>query len=155
VVGFSHRSYLSAALIAILCIAVRQAAAAPAATTTTLTIASGASSVASGGSVASGSVVTLTAGVTTGATPVMVGMVNFCDASATYCTDIHTLGTAQLTSAGTAVLKFVPGPGSHSYKAVFAGTRNDAGSTSAAISLTVSGPHATASFIAETGGPGN
>ena len=42
-----------------------------------------------------------------------------------YCEDIHLLGTAQLTSAGTAVLKFIPGMGSHSYKAVFVGTQSD------------------------------
>jgi hypothetical protein len=75
--------------------------------------------------VASGSVVTLTATVLSGATAVTTGLVNFCDATAAYCTDIHILGMAQLTSAGTATLKFVPGIGSHSYKAVFVGTTSN------------------------------
>jgi hypothetical protein len=62
-------------------------------------------------------VVTLTATVQAGATTLNLGQVNFCDATAASCTDIHLVGTVQLTSAGTAVLRFRPGPGSHSYKA--------------------------------------
>ena len=81
--------------------------------------------------------VTLTATVQTGATALTLGQVNFCDATAASCTDIHLLGTAQLTSAGTAVLRFRPGPGSHSYKAVFLGTLAGAASSSAAVGLTV------------------
>ena len=81
--------------------------------------------------------VTLTATVQAGATPLTLGQVNFCDATAASCTDIHLLGTAQLTSAGTAVLRFRPGPGSHSYKAVFLGTLAGAASSSAAVGLTV------------------
>ncbi len=77
-------------------------------TTTTLAVTSGGSAATS---VASGSVVTLTASVLSGTANVTTGQVNFCDASAAYCTDIHVLGTAQLTSAGNAVLKFRPGIG--------------------------------------------
>jgi trimeric autotransporter adhesin len=66
-------------------------------------------------------VVTLTAAVQTGATALTLGQVNFCDPTAASCIDIHLLGAAQLTSAGTAVLRFRPGPGIHSYKAVFLG----------------------------------
>ena len=124
---------------------------APAATRTTLAVTSGGSAVTT---VASGSVVTLTASVNVGAAAVTVGRVNFCDASAKYCTDIHLLGTAQLTSAGTAVLKFRPGIGSHSYKGVFAGTKTDGGSSSSASALAVTGttgPFASATAIAETG----
>jgi hypothetical protein len=55
-----------------------------------------------------------------------VGQVNFCDASVNYCSDIHLLAKAQLIQtgprAGTAVFRFIPGIGSHSYKAVFMGT---------------------------------
>jgi hypothetical protein len=112
----------------------QQAWASPAATTTTLTVTSGGNAAST---VASGSVVTLTAAVTSGGSALTLGQVNFCDATVTYCTDIHLLSTAQLTSAGTAVLKFVPGPGSHSYKAVFAGTTAAATSASAVQSLTV------------------
>jgi sugar lactone lactonase YvrE len=105
-------------------------------------------------SVASGTVVTLTAKVTTGATPVTPGLVNFCDATAAYCEDIHIVGTAQLTSAGTAAIKFRPGIGSHSYKAVFVGTNTYATSASGASALAVTGaiaPLATAATINQTG----
>jgi hypothetical protein len=109
-------------------------------------------------SVKAGSLVTLTATVEAGTTAVKQGQVNFCDAKAAYCTDIHILATAQLTSSGTAAYKFRPGIGSHRYKAVFVGTNSDASSTSSVASLTVTGttgPFATATSIAETGAWGN
>ncbi len=94
-----------------------------------------------------------------GSVAVTVGQVNFCDASAKYCTDIHLLGTAQLTSAGTAVLKFIPGIGSHSYKAVFAGTPHGAtayaGSASSAVALSVTGAYKTTTAITASGSNGN
>src|SRR5580693_6345203 len=108
--------------------------------------------------VTSGTVVTLTATVTAGTTSLTTGQVNFCDATAAYCMDIHILATAQLTSSGTATYKFRPGIDSHSYKAVFVGTNSYAGSISSASSLTVtgtSGPFATATSIAETGAWGD
>ena len=129
--------------------------AAPAATTITLAITSSGDTVASGGSVASGSVVTLTARVNAGTTAVTVGQVNFCDAAATYCSDIHLLGTAQLTSAGTAVLKFIPGIGSHSYKAVFVGTTSNAESASIGSALIVTGKYPTMTGIAQSGSGGD
>jgi hypothetical protein len=82
-------------------------------------------------------VVTFTATVQAGATTLKLGQVNFCDATAASCTDIHLVGTAQLTSAGTAVLRFRPGPERHNYKAVFLGTLDGAPSASAAVGLTV------------------
>ncbi len=85
------------------------AAQATTATATALAVTSGSGAVTT---VAAGSVVTLTAAVHAGSTAITTGQVNFCDASAQYCTDIHLLGTAQLTSAETAVLKFRPGIGS-------------------------------------------
>jgi hypothetical protein len=70
--------------------------------------------------------------------------VTLCDASARSCTDIHQFGTAQLTTAGTARFRFVPGIGNHSYKAVFAGTSGGspayAASSSATATLAVNGP---------------
>jgi hypothetical protein len=99
--------------------------------------------------------VTLTATVKTGATAVAIGQVNFCDAAAKYCTDIHLLGMKELTSAGTAVLKFVPGIGSHNYKAVFLGTTNGAASISGTAGLTVTGLYPTATTIAKSGSAGN
>ena len=150
--------FVSSALVTLLCASVPQAWAAPAATTTTLTVTSGGNTVASGGSVASGSVVTLTASVVANSVALTVGQVNFCDASATYCTDINLLGMAQLTSAGTATLKFRPGIGSHSYKALFVGTPNGAtastGSASSAVALAVTGKYPTTTTIAQSGIPG-
>ncbi|HEX4322708.1 MAG TPA: FG-GAP-like repeat-containing protein [Acidobacteriaceae bacterium] len=108
--------------------------------------------------VASGAVISLTATVKSGSTALTTGQVNFCDAAAKYCTDIHVLGTAQLTSAGTAVIKFRPGIGSHSYKAMFTGTNSMAASSSSVSALTVTGAHvsyATSSTIAESGSWGD
>ena len=124
---------------------------AKAATSTTLVVSSGSGAVTQ---IAAGGVVTLTATVKAGTAAVAPGQVNFCDASAKYCTDVHVLGTAQLTSAGTAAMRFRPGIGSHSYKAVFAGTNTAAGSASGAATLTVTGtvyPAASATAITQAG----
>jgi hypothetical protein len=106
------------------------------ATSATLSVTSGTGPATS---VASGSVVTLKASVTAGGIAVTRGQVNFCDASAKFCTDIHILGIAQLTAAGTATIKLRPGVGSHSYKAVFLGTNTYANSSSSASALVVTG----------------
>jgi hypothetical protein len=66
-----------------------------------------------------------------------LGQVNFCDAAAASCTDIHLVGTVQLTSAGAAVLRFRPGPANHSYKGVFLGTFRN-GHILARLSITAS-----------------
>jgi hypothetical protein len=128
------------------------ATAAPAATSTTLAVTVGGNPIAT---VASGTVVTLTATVLAGSTPVTLGRVNFCDAAAAYCQDIHLLGSAQLTIAGTAVLRFIPGSGSHTYKAVFVGTTLAASSASGASSVTVTGTGLTTTTIASSGSAGN
>jgi trimeric autotransporter adhesin len=107
------------------------------ATTTTLSITSGGNPVAS---IAGGTVLTLTATVQAGTAVLKVGQVNFCDAAADSCTDIHLLGAAPLTSAGSASLRFRPGPGSHRYKAVFLGTPAGEASASADVGLTVGPP---------------
>jgi sugar lactone lactonase YvrE len=122
------------------------------ATAATIAVTSGGAAVST---VVSGTVVTLTASVKAGATALTTGQVNFCDATAAHCTDIHLLGTAQLTSAGTATLKFRPGIGSHSYKAVFVGTKSNAGSASSASALTVTGKISTNTAIAQSGTAGN
>ncbi len=109
-------------------------------------------------SVAAGKAVTLTAQVTASGSNVSPGQVDFCDATAAHCSDIHILASAQLTSSGTATYKFRPGIGSHSYKAVFVGTNSYAGSISSPSSLTVTGttgPFVTTTSIAETGTWGN
>jgi hypothetical protein len=130
-----------------LCSGAQQARAGGAATTTTLAVTSGGNAVTT---LTWGNAVTLTATVTTGSTPVTPGQVEFCDAAA-YCEDIHFLGMAQLTSAGTATIKFVPAIGSHSYKAVFLGTTTCAGSTSIPEPLTVMGIYPSTSSIAQSG----
>jgi hypothetical protein len=141
------------AAVSATCQTVRAAALPP--TVTTLAVTSGAGAVTT---VLAGNVVALTATVNAGSTAVTVGQVNFCDASASNCTDIHLLGTSQLTAAGTAILRFRPGIGNHSYKAVFAGTNNDAASSSSVLALSVtgtSGTLATTTTIAGTGSGGN
>ncbi|HEY1256458.1 MAG TPA: FG-GAP-like repeat-containing protein, partial [Terracidiphilus sp.] len=156
------RVLLTAVLIAATSLMASQAvlaAALPASTTTQLAITSGGQAVSSGGTVASGSVITLTATVMAGTTAVTPGQVNFCDASATYCTDIHLLGTAFVNSSGAATFKFVPGSGTHSYKAEFVGNNFGLSSSSSDQSLTV-GPSPAVAYsdttaISETGQPGN
>ncbi len=124
----------------------------PATTTTALMVMAAGVPVTS---VTAGTVVTLTAAVNTGSTALTTGQVNFCDATAAHCEDIHLLGTAQLTSAGTAVLKFIPGIGSRSYKAVFLGTTSNGASSSNPSALTVTASYPTAITIAQSGAPGN
>jgi hypothetical protein len=120
------------AVVAVLGMCAPMAWAAPQATNTVLAVTAGGTPVTT---VAQGTVVTLTATVTAGSTPVTPGTVNFCDAAALSCTDIHRVGTAQLTSAGVAMVRFRPTMGTHSYKAVFVGTNAYAASSSAASSL--------------------
>jgi hypothetical protein len=121
--------------------------AAPAPKITTLSVTSGGNAVTT---VAQGSVVTLTATVMAGGTPVTPGQVNFCDATAKFCTDIHLLGTAQLTANGTAPLKFRPGVGSHSYKAVLADPAGLGPSASTASSLIVTASQGTGQLATTT-----
>ncbi len=107
-------------------------------------------------SVSSGTVVTLTATVTAGGSAALTnGQVQFCDASASTCDATHLLGTAQLTGAGVATLRFIPGPGSHSLKANFVGTSTEGGSSSASAALGVSAAQATTTTLRETGTPGS
>jgi hypothetical protein len=131
---------------------VPQALAAASATTTTLSLASAGKAVTS---VESGTLITLTATVKASTTPVTLGQVNFCDATAVHCTDIHILGTADLTNSGTAVVKLTPGVGSHSYKAVFVGTTGNATSVSSVSKLTVTGTFPTTTAIASSGQQGD
>ena len=130
-----------------------EAQASAAMTTTTLAITS-----AGGGAVTtveSGSAVTLTAAVEAGAAAVTTGQVKFCDAFAPYCTDVHLLGTEQLTKAGTATIKFIPEIGNHSYKAVFSGTTSHVTSASIDAALTVLGAIPTTTSITASGSAGN
>lgn len=107
------------------------------ASTASLAVTSGGKPVTS---VTSGTTVALTATVVAGTTLITPGTVNFCDSAISKdCTGVGLLGTAQLTSAGTASLNLRLGVGSHSLTAVFVGTKADAGSTSYAFDFTVTG----------------
>ena len=121
--------------------------AAPSPTITRLSVTSGGNAVTT---VVQGSIVTLTAIVMAGSAPVTPGQINFCDATAKFCTDIHLLGTAQLTASGTATLKFRPGAGSHSYKAVLAEPAGLGPSASSASSLRVTASQGTGQLAATT-----
>jgi hypothetical protein len=102
--------------------------------------------------------VTLTATVVAGITAVHPGLVNFCNATAAQCSGLAVVGSAQLTGTGTAVLKFVPASGSHSYKAIFVGTTTYATSTSNTQTITVlpaGPPFLTTTAITSSGSAGN
>ena len=126
------------------------------ATATTLAVTSAGAAVTT---VAAGTVVALTASLSAGTNPVRPAQIAFCDASATSCTGSHLLAIAQITAGGTAVYRFVPGIGAHSYRAMFLGTATEAktygASASTATALTVTGTIATATAIAQSGAPGN
>jgi len=85
-------------------------------------------------------VVLLTSQVIAGSVPVTAGQVNFCDASAPHCTDIHILGSSALNSSGTATFEFVPGAGTHSYQAQFVEDGFGLASASNIASLNVGPP---------------
>ena len=141
-----------AATLSVLFCAVAHAVPPRAATTTSLAVLSGGSATTS---VASGTVVTLTATVLTGSAPVTTGQVNFCDADGTACVDNYLLGTVQLTSTGVANLRFRPGIGAHTYKAVFVGTATSTTSVSSTAALEVAGAQATSTTLTQTGVAGN
>jgi hypothetical protein len=108
--------------------------------------------------VTAGNVVTLTATVAVGNTLATKGQVNFCDATAKYCTDIHLLGTAQLAGNGTAILKLRPQIGNYSYKAVLVEPGAWTPSASAQLSLTVTaatatGQRSTTTYLQVSGAP--
>ncbi len=140
------------AFLTLFCLTMLTRAACAQSTVTTLVLSSGGTSV---NTISSGSILTLTATVTSNNSPLTAGQVQFCDATASYCTDIHLVGTAQITSAGTATFKFLPGVGSHQYKAVFVGTTNYSVSSSTALSLTVTGLSPTTTTISQSGSAGN
>jgi hypothetical protein len=139
-----NTTLLLSALMAVTLPNAAQAAAGPTATTLVL----------SSPSVASPTAVTLTASVVVvaGGAPVADGSVTFCDASAPRCEDSAIVGKAQLT-AGTAKLKYIPGIGTHTYTAIFAGTTTAAASISSVQTLTVTGLYPTTTAIAATGNP--
>lgn len=125
------------------------------ATTTALSILAAGSPVST---VSTGTAITLTAKVTAAGSAIQQGQVNFCNATAAHCTDIHILGTVAL-NAGTATLSLRPSPGTYSYKAEFVGTPGAAtpyaASASTSAALTVTGTYQSAAIITPTGSPGS
>lgn len=122
------------------------------ATSTTLVLSTAGSPVTT---VSAGTLVTATASVTAGSTPVMAGQVYLCDASSAYCDSLHQLATAQLTGNGNAVFNFLPGIGVHAYEAVFVNTSVYAASSSAGAALTVTASLPTATALTQSGTAGN
>ena len=91
--------------------------------------------------VVSGTPVTLIATVTANGAPVSQGQVNFCDATVASCAGSAVLGTAQLTSGGTASIALTfTGVGARSIKAIFSGTAVDGSSSSPAVTISVIAP---------------
>ena len=122
-------------------------------TTTALTLSSN--------SLLAGNPVLLTATVTADPPPVTRGVVVFCDATAARCDGAAVLGTAQVTSAGTAVTNLTLGVGTYSIDAIYQGyvAYGVLASTSTAQALTVNGNPAhlylSATSIGATGSVGN
>ena len=118
------------------------------ATTTTLAV--------TPASAANGSVFTMTAAVTAGATSLTGGTVTFRD---TYNSITQTLGTIQVESAnggtkkGSAILHLqLGGIGMHSIVATFNGIKNNLASSSAPQSVTITGLYPTVASLVQTGG---
>ncbi len=91
------------------------------------------------GSATAGSVITLTATVTSGGVPLTAGQMKFCNASATYCDNSALLGTVWVTSSGTATLRRALPVGTTNVKAVFQVNNTYATSSSSATAVTVTG----------------
>jgi hypothetical protein len=96
-------------LIFLLAISPASASQAKTATTTALAVTASGSATTS---VPYGTKVTLTATVTPASGTIAAGQVNFCDGGVKYCEDVHIIGSAQITSAGTATINLHPAPGS-------------------------------------------
>jgi hypothetical protein len=93
--------------------------------------------------VALGTLVTLTASVTSSGQSVSPGLVLFCNAAAAYCEDLNILGQAQLTANGTASLNLILPVGPHQIRAQFQGTKSYASSSSPTEKVSASGKYTT------------
>ncbi len=84
------------------------------------------------------------------------GQVILCDEAAIRCAPELNLAMAQVTSTGTAMVRFSPGTvGTHTYVAKFLGTKNFSASTSASQMVTVTGVYPSTTTISSTGAAGN
>ena len=146
-----HRN-VRLALVAILVVVFAMGMALPgwaqSSTVTTLTVSSN--------SVTAGSAVSLTASVASGATPVTTGQVVFCDATASRCQNSAILGSAWMTTQGTATIYKTFGPGTHNILAQFKGANTYLASSSASTVVTVtSTAEPTTTSISYTGVAGD
>jgi hypothetical protein len=132
-------------------LALPSAAPAQTSTTTMLTITSGGSPITT---VKQGTLVTLTATVTTAnGLPVSPGQVRFCEVKPPRrCTDVLLLQTAQLLTSGIATYKYHPGAGTHIYRAEFAGTHVAPAAVSSTSQLIVTPYIPTTTAVTESGG---
>ena len=110
---------------------------------------------ASSKSVASGTIVTLTASVVSSGKPVTQGMVTFCNSNYELCEDAGVLGTAHLTSSGAASIKLAFPAGVNSVLALFSGTAQVIASKSNGQQITVAGTLASTTALAVSGKPGS
>ena len=90
-------------------------------------------------SAATGSIITMTATVKSGGSPLTSGQIKFCVASAAYCDNGALLGTVWVTSSGTVTLRRALPTGATSVKAVFVPNNSYLASTSAATTVTIIG----------------
>ena len=90
-------------------------------------------------SAATGSIITMTATVKSGGSPLTSGQMKFCVASAAYCDNGALLGTVWVTSSGTATLRRALPLGATSVEAVFVPNNSYLASTSAATTVTITG----------------
>jgi hypothetical protein len=103
-----------------------------------------------------GSAVTLTAKVTYGGTTLTSGTVNFCNTAWKSCVGPALLGSAQITSNGTASIVVRPGTGDYSLTANYLGSGIYSAIASSAQSLTItqSGKATTTTTMAVSGSVG-
>jgi hypothetical protein len=95
-----------------------------------------------------GTPITLTASVKSAAgVAAQSGQIEFCNAAATLCAGTAVLGTAQVTSQGTATQKIVLPVASYSVKAIYVGNSLLLGSASSSLPLSVTGTTATTTAL--------
>src|SRR5215469_5140997 len=142
------RARLASTVLASCLVLLSRVSGAQSATTTTLT--------ATAAGAVSGSVVTMTANVSSGGQPVTGGTVTFRD---TYGGASQDLGTVQVQSAngtsGLAILKTeVGGVGGHLIVAIYNAPKAYSTSTSTTVPLTFQSPYSSATALAVTGSGG-
>jgi hypothetical protein len=101
----------------------------------------------SSNSVTNGTIVALTAIVTSGGKAVTRGSVTFCNAGFHFCGDSGKLGSAQLTPSGTATIKLPLPVGTNSIFASFGGTTEVLASKSTTQAVAVTGMLATTTAL--------